>query len=53
MLGLKFGSKPLNLFAGLLLEGGGGSFSPRLSLATVIVGPVLHLQCQCQADPQA
>ena len=47
-----FKLKYMNLFAGLPLEAEGGSFSLRLSIAIAIVGSMLHIQCQCPADPK-
>ena len=47
-----FGFQYSNLFCGLPLETEGGSFSPRLSIATVVVASKLQMQHQCPADPQ-
>ena len=41
----------LNLFARFPLQAEGGTFSPRLSIATAVVGTMLQLQHQYPADP--
>ena len=52
-LGGNYGLECFNLFFGLPLEAEGASFSPRLSIATAVIGSVLQMQHQCPADPQA
>ena len=50
-LGVNFGLKCSNMFAGLPLAAEGGSFSPRLFIVNAVVGSALQMQHQCPADP--